>query len=282
GRRRRCGAGETAPRRGAQPARGDRRRPRPGRARHRDAVHVPVRVRPAAAAGHRRRGGGAGARGRQGRGAPATAAAAGRHGRDGAAGLVPRVRGADGGVPAHRPGLLRLAAGRRPGRLPAGHLHRRLRRAVRALPGRLRGAAGLAGRRREAGRRVHRDRGVQRRRRVRGRGHAGPAPDGAHGEPGQELGGLRGVDHRLLDRRDGVPDPVLRCRVVAGRAVRPGRRGDRDARRPRRVDDQAGPGDQGHGHPAAGPRRADGPAGLAAAGGRRVLGAADRVRARRL
>ena len=43
--------------------------------------------------------------------------------------------------------------------------------------------------------------------------------------------------------------------------------GHRHARRPRRVDDQARPRHQGHGHAAARPRRHDGPARLAAAGG---------------
>ena len=75
---------------------------------------------------------------------------------------------------------------------------------------------------------------------------------------------------------------LLRRRLVAGRALRAGDRRHRHARRPRRVDDQARPRHQGHGHDPARARRAHGPAGLAAAGRRGVLAAAVRLRPGRL
>ncbi|GAA3295488.1 hypothetical protein GCM10020295_22800 [Streptomyces cinereospinus] len=64
----------------------------------------------------------------------------------------------------------------------------------------------------------------------------------------------------------------------------PGPRGRRQRHpgRPRRVDDQAGPGHQGHGHAAAGARRHHGPAGLAAADGAGGVAAAGAVRGFRL
>ena len=64
---------------------------------------------------------------------------------------------------------------------------------------------------------------------------------------------------------------AARRAVVGGGADRGAARGQRDARRSGRVADQARPRDQGHGPPAARPRRPHGPPRLDAAHGRRVL-----------
>ena len=92
------------------------------------------------------------------------------------------------------------------------------------------------------------------------------------GFAGSLLAGCRG---RRAD--DGV---LLPPAVVAGSAVRRRDRGHRHPGRPRRVDDQARPGDQGHGQAAARPRRHHGPAGLAAAVRAGGLPAAGRLPAR--
>src|SRR4051794_35073113 len=78
------------------------------------------------------------------------------------------------------------------------------------------------------------------------------------------MGGLRRLDARLRRLRLHPLRHVVARAVVAGRFVRPRHRLHGDARRPRRVDDQARPRHQGHGQAAARPRRTHGPTRLAA------------------
>ena len=140
-------------------------------------------------------------------------------------------------------------------RRPAGYLprHRAPRccvAAVRAAAGRVRRAAARP--RTTAPRRViavHRDRRLQRRRRLRGRRLFGKHPMAPTDQPEEVLGGLRRARSLTCcsaggaDRRRCLPR-----RVVAGPAVRAGDRRDGDPRRPRRVAGQARPRHQGHGH----------------------------------
>ena len=200
---------------GAQPARGDRRRRRPGRCHHRAAVlPCPLALR-------RRARGRRGARHLRDRQRPARPRARSRRCCrccvGGAACSSLAYRGGPEplllGARAHRAGLPRLAA-RRPGRglpratSPRGRVHRRLR----AVPRRLRGAARPA--RTTAPRRVTAfiatvvcsDVG----------GYAagvpfGQAPDGAVGLAEEVLGGLRRLAGGLRGGRRGLlRDPARR------------------------------------------------------------------------
>src|SRR6059058_5356905 len=92
------------------------------------------------------------------------------------------------------------------------------------------------------------------------------------------MGGLRRLRDRVRTGRWLAAHAAAARRVVEGCRLRSRDRLHGDARRPRRVHDQARPRHQGHGQPAAGPRRSDGPARLAAAYRAGCLGVAVRVR----
>src|SRR5881397_1547365 len=92
------------------------------------------------------------------------------------------------------------------------------------------------------------------------------------------MGGLRRVNARLRGLRLNHLRHLVGRAVVAGRAVRPRNRLHGNTWRPRRVDDQARSRNQGHGQAAARPRRADGPARLAAADRTGGMAAARRLR----
>ncbi|CAA9343377.1 MAG: Pyruvate dehydrogenase E1 component beta subunit, partial [uncultured Gemmatimonadaceae bacterium] len=122
-----------------------------------------------------------------------------------------------------QPGAARRDAARRP-RLPHG-------RGGRALPGRLQGVEGAgAGVRRHAGAR-HADHGAGVRRRRRGRGDGGAAPDHrvhdvelrpARARPGGERGGEDALHvGRPVQHPDGLPRPQRR-RAAALRPAQPG------------------------------------------------------------
>ena len=140
----------------------------------------------------------------------------------------------------------------------------------------------LAERRRPAARRrLHRRHDRERHRRLRRRRPVRPAPDGAHGQPEEVLGGLRRVRRGLPDRRRARRHAAAGGPLVRGRGPR--RRGRRhgDPRRPGGVAAQARPRREGHGQPAARPRRDHGPPGLAAPDGPGGVRAAHAARAGR-
>ena len=143
--------------------------------------------------------------------------------------------------------LWRMRRGRRAlrPRRHGGAVHRRLRAAASAAFATLMvvapdGAAPRA--------HLHDLRGRVGRRRLHGRGAGGQAPDGAHDQPQEVLGGLRRLaGHRAWSPARSRHLPAARA-VVGGRAHRRAARRLRHARRPHRVADQARPRDQGHGH----------------------------------
>ena len=108
--------------------------------------------------------------------------------------------------------------------------------------------AARAGRRHDAGAGVHRHRGRQRHRRLRGRRAGRQAPDRAVDQPEEVLGG-----HGRL-RGSPACRPALSSALVldapwwGGLVFGAGHRGHGDGRRPGGVADQARPRHQGHGH----------------------------------
>ena len=101
--------------------------------------------------------------------------------------------GAGRRLPAHRARRAAVAAGRRPGGLPARRVRGGAGGALRAAAGRFRRPAAGPRRRHRPGAALRRHGGVQRRRRVRRRGAVRQAPDGAVDQPQEVLGGLRRV-----------------------------------------------------------------------------------------
>ena len=205
----------------AATCRGHRGRRRAWRARARHAVRVRSVFVGRRRGRHLRRGLGAVRAVGNGRRAPAAAAAAGGHGRDDLLAWLPRGRDALAvAFAAHR--ARRASSGGSPDG-PAGYLRdvvdRGLRRRCTCPAGRVRSCCSRPGRRRPPGGHVHRDGGLQRRRRVRGRRRAGPAPDGAADQPEEVLGGLRRLDASPAWSAGALlRDPAAARRLVAGRA----------------------------------------------------------------
>ena len=143
----------------------------------------------------------------------------------------------------------------------------------------VRGHAGRAGRRRGPGVRVHHRCRAVRHRRLHGRCLPRQAPDGAHDQPEEVLGGLRGSSTAGAVGGALTVTPLLDGQWWQGALFGAVLVVTADRGRPGRVADQARPRHQGHGHAAARPRRPDGPDGLAAAVRRRLLAAAAPLRA---